>query len=362
MVASWSSTMTPPTTAAPKVTVVVVVRDHFAPTLRTVGAILDTVSPDVPVLVVAGGTPKSDRRQLESLDRVRVIGPRHHVMANTARNLALRYVTTPLVAMVDNDAVPEQNWLPSLIETLETHNATAVTALVMERFGPNGVQQIHLSGGECRIEETASGRRRIQRHRHLHAPAGLAAGLAVEQIHLLEFHCALYDCEKLTAIGAFDEQLEAQGEHLDLTLRIDQAGGSIWLDPRARVTVEFPTSLGWRDISMYMGRWSRTVNRRSRARFMDKWNLADDAFLDPIWEFADLARSYPLLRIAGWVQQRTRRWTPEGISQRMDRYAGRYAAEVLLRTAPGWRNWRRSAFAHSHTPPAVVEKRPSQPF
>lgn len=336
--------MTPPIAAAPKVTVVVVVRDHYAPTLRTVGAILDTVARDVPVLVVAGGTPRSDRRQLESLDRVRVIGPRHHVMANTARNLALRYVTTPLVAMVDNDAVPERNWLPSLMETLETHNATAVTALVMERFGPTGVQQIHSSGGECLIEESTVGRRFVEHHRHLHASSEMAAGLAVEQIHLLEFHCALYDRAKLTAIGAFDDRLEAQGEHLDLTLRIDQAGGSIWLDPRALVTVEFPTSLGWRDISMYMGRWSRTVNRRSRARFMDKWNLADDAFLDPIWEFADLARSYPLLCIAGWVQQRTRRWTPEGISQRMDRWAGRYMAEVLLRTSPGWRNWRRSAF------------------
>jgi cellulose synthase/poly-beta-1,6-N-acetylglucosamine synthase-like glycosyltransferase len=341
--------MTPPIAAAPKVSVVLVVRDHYAPTLRTVGAILDTVAHDVPVLVVAGGMPRSDRHQLESLDRVRVIGPRHHVMANTARNLALRYVTTPLVAIVDNDAVPERNWLTSLIETLETHNATAVTALLMERFGPSGVQRIHSSGGNCHIEETASGRQFVERHRHLHAPAEMAAGIAVEQIHLLEFHCALYDREKLTAIGAFDEQLEAQGEHLDLTLRIGQVGGSIWLDPLARVTVEFPTSLGWRDVSMYMGRWSQTVNRRSQARFMDKWNLADDAFLDPIWEFAALARSYPLLRLAGWVQRMTRRWTPEGISQRMDRYAGRYIAEVLLRTSPGWRDWRRSALANSTT-------------
>jgi GT2 family glycosyltransferase len=341
--------MTPPTAAAPKVTVVVVVRDHYAPTLRTVGAILETVARDVPLLVVAGGMPRSDRQQLESLDRVRVIGPRHHVMANTARNLALRYVTTPLVAFIDNDAVPERNWLTSLIETLETHNATAVTALVMERFGPSGVQRIHSSGGNCHIEETTAGRRFVERHRHLHAPAEMAAGLAVEQIHLLEFHCALYDRGKLTAIGAFDEQLEAQSEHLDLTLRIEQVGGSIWLDPRARVTVEFPTSLGWRDVSMYMGRWSQTVNRRSHSRFISKWDLTDDHGLDSLWRYAALSRSYPLLRLAGWVQRMARRWTPEGISQRMDRYAGRYIAEVLLRTSPGWRDWRRSALANSTT-------------
>jgi cellulose synthase/poly-beta-1,6-N-acetylglucosamine synthase-like glycosyltransferase len=339
--------MTPRNPAAPKVTVVVAVRDHYGPTLNTVGAILDSVTDDVPVLVVAGGMPRSDRRQLESLDRVRVIGPRHHLMANTARNIALEQVTTPLVAFVDNDTMPEQNWLTSLVGTLETHGATAVMALVLERFGSRGEKRIHLSGGECRIEETTSGRRFVEYHRHLHASTEMVAGLAVEQIHLLEFHCALYDREKLSALGAFDEQLEAQGEHLDLTLRIEQSGGSIWLDPRARVTVEFPTSLGWRDISMYVGRWSPMINRRSRARFVEKWNIIDDHELDSIWRFAEIARSYPLLRLAGWVQQVTGRWTAEGIAQRMERFVGRYVADIFLRTSPSWRNCRRSALAKS---------------
>ncbi len=346
---------------APKVTVVVVVRDHYGPTLNTVNAILNSVTDDVPVLVVAGGMPRSDRHQLESLDRVRVIGPRHHLMANTARNIALEEVTSPLVAFVDNDTKPEQNWLTSLVETLETHSATAVMALVLERFGSQGEKRIHLSGGECRIEETTSGRRFIEYHRHLHASTEMMAGLVLEQIHLLEFHCALYDRAKLSALGAFDEQLEAQGEHLDLTLRIKQSGGSIWLDPQARVTVEFPTSLGWRDISMYLGRWSPMVNRRSRARFVDKWDIIDDYELDSIWRFAEIARSYPLLRLAGWVQQVTGRWTAEGIAQRMERFVGRYVADILLRTSPGWRNWRDNELGKSTATRQVSEHTSKMP-
>lgn len=337
--------MRPPDAPASKVTAVVVVRDHYAPTLHTVNAIVDSVPADVPVIVVAGGMPRAARHRLESLDRVSVIGPRHHLMPNTARNLALEQVTTPLVAFVDNDTVPDRNWLAPLVETLEAHGATAVMPLVMERFEPHGTQRIHLSGGECRIEQTPAGPQFIERHRHLHASPALAAELVVEQIHLLEFHCALYHCERLQAVGAFDERIEAQGEHLDLTLRIHQAGGSIWLDPRTRATVAFPTSLGWRDMAMYLGRWSATVNRRSRANFVEKWQLHDVRWPESIWGFAGVARSYPLLRVARVIQRMTRRWTPEGIAWRMDRYGGQLLAELLLRLSPGWRQWRHEAAA-----------------
>lgn len=327
------------------VTVVVVARDRYSTLERSVEMLFDSLPSDVRILVVAGGASGKIRRRLEKLHslQVEVVGSKHHLVPNEARNLGLSLVSTPYVVFFDNDSIPHPGWLPPLLETMERFEPMAVMPLILERTGPTGPTSIHVSGGECRIVETVNGRTFVDEHRHIKAPIQEAETLAVEKIHLLEFHCVLFERKKLQSIGAFDESIESQGEHLDLALRIAEAGGEMFLDPRSRVTVEFPTSLRAGDFSFYLGRWSSTFNRRSYTRFVEKWSLDDSSAGSATWSFADRARFHPWIAAGKVIQRLTRRWTPEGIARQIDLRVGRHVAEMLLRVSPRWAHWRTRA-------------------
>ncbi len=95
------------------VEVVIVVRDHYSSTLRTLQAVIATVDRcrEHPRLS-PGATPPKVISRLHALapGRLELIGPRHHLIPNEARQLALEQASAPYVAFVDNDVVPE-HWL-----------------------------------------------------------------------------------------------------------------------------------------------------------------------------------------------------------------------------------------------------------
>lgn len=324
------------------VTIAVVARERYSTMVECVATVLATAPVDARVLVVAGGSSRRIRRRLARLDstRVEVIGPRRHLTSNEARSLALASATTPRVVFLDNDTIPRSGWIPPLLETMTSKSAVAVIPLIMQQKGEAGPISVHMTGGECRIEESERGRRLVESHRHADAPTDVVDSLVVERTDLLEFHCVMFDRDELVRLGGFDEWIESQGGHLDLCLRIAEAEGQVWIDPRSQVTFRIPTSLPWGDIGFYFGRWSPTINERSRVRFASKWGLTDEATNSTTWNFDARSRSYAWHSSARLIHRVARRWTPEGIALAIDRHFGRHVAESVLRFGPGWRHWR----------------------
>jgi hypothetical protein len=103
-----------------------------------------------------------------------------------------------------------------------------------------------------------------------------------------EFHCVLVNCEWFRRIGGLDEALLSMFEHSDFSMRIRDAGGTIWFEPESVVSFGRPRFIDRRDRTYYVLRWSEDWSTRSSRHFRSVWHL--DA--DPIEEVASWLLEY----------------------------------------------------------------------
>ena len=83
--------------------------------------------------------------------------------------------------------------------------------------------------------------------------------------------------EFLQQLGGLDEALLNTKEHIDLCMSATQAGGTIFLEPRALVTYA-AGPLRWSDMPYYMLRWSDAWERSSLQHLLAKWKLTEDDY------------------------------------------------------------------------------------
>ncbi len=137
--------------------------------------------------------------------------------------------------------------------------------------GESGVEIKHENGQETRhiIEKIYSQGRSV---------STLRPQLKRERTGLAEFHCMLVRKDIFAQTGPLDEQLLNTKEHVDFSMLVEQAGGSVWFEPASLVTYVpgIPRTLA--DLSFYMLRWSNEWELASLRRLRDKWNLTEDKY------------------------------------------------------------------------------------
>ena len=281
------------------VTVAVVPRERWSAAAASLRSVLAHTPAGVPLVHVDGGSPPEHRRRLARMlaHRSGVTRLRfgEYLAPNHARNLAAAHAKTPYVAFVDNDVLVARGWLEALVACAEATGAFAVGPLCLQ--GPWREGEIHLAGGDARIEETAGVRRLVERQEHLCARVkDVGATLARRPTELAEFHAILVRRGSLAALGGLDERLLSFGEHTDFCLRAREAGGTIWFEPSAVVTYLPPTRLLASDLSFFVARWSAAWNRVSLERLAERWGLPiEDPRLVLTMDFAEDHRR-------GWLQ------------------------------------------------------------
>ncbi|MEG4233197.1 glycosyltransferase [Microcoleus sp. Pol11C3] len=214
-----------PVQAMPIATVAVCTRDRPEDLRRTLEAFMQLPDDGQEYLVI-DNCPATDatKELVKNYPKVRYV--REDLPGSSAaRNRALREAKHEFVAFTDDDAVPDPNWLRSLLWNFSDPRVMCVTGLVMpleleteaqewfERYSPHG------RGFERRIFDGA------HCNPLLVAPVGVSASMAVRK--------SAIDC-----IGLFDETLGAGtptvgGEDCELFARILRAGYCIVYEPRA---------------------------------------------------------------------------------------------------------------------------------
>jgi hypothetical protein len=91
----------------------------------------------------------------------------------------------------------------------------------------------------------------------------------------MEFHCMLIRTDLFERIGLMDEQLLSLHEERDICLAARNAGGSVFIEPRAIVTYVPPPPFEWWDIPYFMLRWSESWTVDSVRHFNKKWNIKE---------------------------------------------------------------------------------------
>jgi GT2 family glycosyltransferase len=274
------------------VTVAVVPRERFSYTRPSLENIYQNTPSPFALVYVDGGSPPPVRRYLENESRTRgfkLVRTNRYLSPNQARNLALQHVTTRYVVFVDNDVLVKPGWLEALVTCAERSGAAVVGPLIYA--GEPGSESIHMAGGVAHID-TVNGKR-VLREEHAFAGKRWAAVSHLLQsapTELAEFHSMLVRTETLRQMGGLDENLLTALEHVDLCLRVREAGGEVYFEPGAAVTYVPPPPFAVSDYPFFMLRWSDAWNAATLRHFQAKWRLEDDD--ESLQELRDWLRNH----------------------------------------------------------------------
>ena len=277
------------TPTAPDVAVVVPTVDRPDELARCLDALLaGRVLPAEVWVVDQGGSPAT----AAVVEARRGTAPLHHVTSrdrglSRSRNTGLARVTTPWVAFVDDDCVPDDGWVGAAAERVARGDVRGVTGRVL----PLG----EATAGSHTLSLRTSERAEVFRGRALPWLVGTGGNMVLHT-------------DTLRAVGGYDERLGAgtpglAGEDLEVVHRLLRAGVAFVYEPSVvvrhdrvdaarRLTTRHGYGFG---LGAYVGvwwsadPWSRTVLARwtgaqlrmaaSAARHRDAWRLREARLL-----------------------------------------------------------------------------------
>lgn len=326
------------------VTIVVVPRERFSFTSRSLESIYEHTDVPFSLVYVDGGSPSRVKRYLAEKARrhnFTLIRSERYLSPNQARNLGFEQVKTKYVVFVDNDVLVSPGWLKTLVDCAEETGAWVVSPLTLT--GDKGSQTIHAAGGTVNIKEKQG--QRVYDIKHGFAGksvADVAADLHPQPVELAEFHCMLALTEACHRAGPFDERLFSMHEHEDFCLAVRECGGMVYFDPRSVITYVSPPPFALSDLPFFMLRWSEIWNLNSHQHFRNKWGLGnDDKNIAIAREFARNHRRLPLRLVRGVARRLSRicMWHPDSIEQSClfpaEQRVNRYLVRLLTTVEQG---------------------------
>ena len=265
----------------PQVTIVVVPRERFSCTQRSLESIYEHTELPFKLIYVDGNSPKKVRQYIENQAQekdFKVIRTDYYLSPNHARNIGLNHVDTKYVVFADNDVVVSANWLEALVNCAEETGATVVGPLMCEKEPVH--QRIHFAGGESHIVTDVNGRRHLREKMYKQGQqvADLRPQLQRTETELAEFHCVLVRTEIFERIGYLDEGMLNTKEHLDFSMTIAEAGGKVYFEPDSLITYVPGPPQDLTDMHFYMLRWSDAWTLDSLKHIREKWDLSEDGY------------------------------------------------------------------------------------
>jgi GT2 family glycosyltransferase len=259
-----------------QVTVVVVPRERFSFAQRSLINIYESTDFPFDLIYVDAGSPAPLRAFLKEESRskdFRLISVDRYLSPNQARNLGWREVKTKYTVFIDNDALVKPGWLEALVRCADETGAWVVGPLYL--IGELEKQTIHMAGGVLHFKEN-EGKRILYDEQYLFETNldQVRDRLQRRTWDYAEFHCMLVRTDVLQNLGPLDENLLSLHEHIDVCLAVRNAGGSVYMEPRA-VTSYVPTPpYEWSDVPYFMLRWSEVWNLATVRHFNKKWHVS----------------------------------------------------------------------------------------
>jgi GT2 family glycosyltransferase len=267
----------------PRVTIVVVPRERFSESARSLESVYEHTRMPFKLVYVDGRSPRKVRRYLEEnaprrgFKHVRI---NRYLSPNEARNIGLEHADTEYVVFLDNDLIASPQWLETLVACADDTGAWLVGPLYLE--GDPRDQIIHMAGGDIEFDGEPGRRTFTTDHRFQGtALPDLPEPLKREPVDFIEFHCMLARRDVFEKLGPLDEKLMNTREHLDLCLKVREAGGEVYFEPESVVTYSTPPPVAVSDIPYFLVRWSEAWSRVSLEHFSEKYGL-DPSYADRV--------------------------------------------------------------------------------
>jgi GT2 family glycosyltransferase len=260
----------------PQVTIIVVPRERFSHTERTLENIYKHTTVPFSLVCVTGKSPTRIQRYLELESQrkgFRLIPAARYLAPNEARNLGIREAKTKYTVFLDNDALVSPGWLEALVQCAEETDAWVVGPVYF--IGEFERQIIHMAGGTVHFKEYDGKRVLYEEQYCLNTPlAACRDSLLRRTCGHLEFHCLLVRTDVFGKLGPLDEGLRSVHEHIDFCMAVRRAGGTVYLEPKSRTTYIPPPPFTWWDLPFFMLRWSEEWNVSTARHFNSKWEVS----------------------------------------------------------------------------------------
>jgi GT2 family glycosyltransferase len=223
---------------APAISVVVPTHEGSASWLGAClrGLVEQDGAPIPEVLVVLDGpAPGAEAVVRDALPAARLVRRSQSGGFAVAANAGIRAATGGLVALLNDDAIPEPGWLVAMLDAAERHpDVGSFASRVLRLHAP------------ATIDSAGHGLTRWGE------PFAIGAGCADGPVYDVgrpvfgaPAAAAVYRCELLRELRGFDEAMEAYLEDVDLSLRARVLGFGCRYVPEARVLHRGSASYGW---------------------------------------------------------------------------------------------------------------------
>ena len=264
-----------------QVTIIFVQRERFSITAKGLESLMAHTHCPYELICVECKSPEEVKGYLRQQCKQHGFTLLHsddYLTPNEARNAAMKYVTTPYVAFVDNDVEFSDGWLEALVNCAEETGAWLVGPLYLEANAK--IERIHMYGGEISIVETPFGKDFYEEHHMVRKDIDDSADQLVRKATgLLEFHTMLARTNIFEKIGLLDNGLMNVKDHSDLCYAVTKAGGTIYLEPTARIIYTLPTpdQFDEYDRDYYCYRWSAAWTSETIRTYCNKYDISPNS-------------------------------------------------------------------------------------
>ena len=263
---------------SPKVTIIVVPRERFSYTQKSLENLYQNTNLPFNLIYVDLNSPPHIRHYLAEKAKEKnfhLIRVDRFLTPNQARNLALKQVKTEYVLFTDNDVLVTTGWLKNLVKCADETEAWVVGPLCLE--GAN-FDKVHMAGGSYHFKQRGNERWMIMRRPWFRTPLSkVNVEFKRQPTQAIEFHCVLVRKQVFQELGLLDEQIMGMGQEDDLCLTVLQSGKQIYFEPASVITYVPPQTISWSEMPFFYLRWSEAWCETSVNRMREKWNLAEDA-------------------------------------------------------------------------------------
>jgi hypothetical protein len=215
---------------------------------RTVSSLPYQDHEEFEVCVVAGPTDDGTRAYLESLSGQVKVAHCDERNLSRSRNVGIALAAGDIVAFIDDDAIPEPEWLSQLARSYDDGRVGAVGGAVHDHIG------IEYQARFVTVDRLGRPRHETRPTPELNFPGSARIP------HLLGTNCS-FRRSALIAIGGFDETYEYFLDETDVCCRINDAGHRIVQRPDAFVHHKYaPSAL--RDERKVVRDWYSIIKNR----------------------------------------------------------------------------------------------------
>ena len=205
--------------ASPSISVIVNTLNRMGSLENTLLGLRQLRYPNFEIIVVHGPCTDETLAMLERHRGAIRIASCPIANLSVSRNIGLSLATTDLVAFIDDDAVPEPDWLDRLVAGFSNPEVAAVGGFIRDQSGVTYQHQVIIANrlGDARSCAPPA------------PPTGVGEFLSPTGTNV----CLRRDC--LAEIGGFDEAITYFLEETDVNLRLIERGWSITFVPDAEV-------------------------------------------------------------------------------------------------------------------------------